>query len=317
MSVTLSGGEPFFRGDLKEIIDGIVSNRMRFNILSNGTMISDSMSAFLRSTGRCNGVQVSIDGSTPITHDSFRGKGNFYKTIQGIESLRNNEVPVSVRVTIHKRNVRDLEGIARLLLEDIGIPAFSTNSASFMGLCRRNSEQVQLTVEERSLAMETLIRLKKRYKGRINASAGPLAEAVDWQRMEQACLDNKEIQPGRGFLAGCGGPITKLAVRADGVMVPCIQLSHIELGRINKDDLKDVWQNNIELKRIRERVRIPLSEFEFCQGCDYIKYCTGSCPASAYTILGQENHPSPESCLRLFLEAGGKLPPKDIGIRNG
>jgi radical SAM protein with 4Fe4S-binding SPASM domain len=89
------------------------------------------------------------------------------------------------------------------------------------------------------------------------------------------------------------------------------------LGRINKDDLKDVWQNNSELKKIRERVSISLNDFEFCQGCDYIKYCTGSCPALAYTILGEENHPSPDSCLRLFLEAGGRLPPKDIGIQNG
>jgi SynChlorMet cassette radical SAM/SPASM protein ScmE len=111
--------------------------------------------------------------------------------------------------------------------------------------------------------------------------------------------------------------MTKLAVRADGVILPCIQLSHIPLGQINKDNLKDVWQNSRELKKIRERSSIPLNDFEFCQGCDYIKYCTGSCPALAYTILGEENHPSPDSCLRLFLEAGGRLPSEDIGLQNG
>ena len=48
MEVTLAGGEPFIREDLKEIIGGIVRNRMRFAILSNGTLITDEMAAFLR-----------------------------------------------------------------------------------------------------------------------------------------------------------------------------------------------------------------------------------------------------------------------------
>jgi len=43
MEVTLSGGEPFSREDLKEIIEGIIKNRMRFTVLSNGTLLTDEM----------------------------------------------------------------------------------------------------------------------------------------------------------------------------------------------------------------------------------------------------------------------------------
>jgi organic radical activating enzyme len=53
MNVTLQGGEPFYRKDLNELVGGIVENRMRFNILSNGTLITDEMAALLASTGRC------------------------------------------------------------------------------------------------------------------------------------------------------------------------------------------------------------------------------------------------------------------------
>ena len=308
MNVTLQGGEPFCRKDLQELIEGIVRNRMRFNILSNGTLITDGMAAFLASTGRCDGVQVSIDGSVPTTHDACRGEGNFFKAMRGIKSLQKYNVPVPVRVTIHKHNVRDLENVAKLLLEDIGLPSFSTNAASYMGLCRQNAEQVQLTAEERSLAMGTLLKLEKKYNGRISATAGPLAEGKDWLEMEKACQQKSETIPGRGHLSGCNGPMSQIAVRADGVMTPCIQMSHIELGRINMDDLQEVWQENSELKRLRERHKISLNEFEFCQGCAYINYCTGNCPALAYTILGKEDHPSPDACLKRFLEAGGRLP---------
>ncbi|OGP90259.1 MAG: SynChlorMet cassette radical SAM/SPASM protein ScmE [Deltaproteobacteria bacterium RBG_16_48_10] len=308
MEVCLSGGEPFLRRDLRDLIKAIIRNRMRFRILSNGTLITDEMASFLASTRRCNGVQVSIDGSIPTTHDACRGEGNFLKAIQGIQHLLRYHLPATVRVTIHKHNVRDLEGIAQLLLEEIGLPQFSTNSASYMGLCRQNAEQVMLTPEERSFAMKVLLRLTQKYNGRIGANAGPLAEARSWLEMERARSGGRGPIPGRGFLTGCNGPMSKIAVRADGVMVPCDQMGHMELGRINHDDLREVWQNHPELNRLRERRNIALSDFKFCQGCDYTSYCTGNCPAIAYTLYGEENHPSPDSCLRRFLEAGGSLP---------
>ena len=313
MKVTLQGGEPFCREDLDVLIQGIVSNRMRFDILSNGTLITKEMAAFLASTGRCDDVQVSIDGSVPITHDSFRGEGNFTKAIRGIEWLVEQGINVSVRVTIHRQNVRDLHGIARLLLEEIGLPGFSTNAASYMGLCRQNSALVQLTTEERSLAMDVLLELSKKYPGRISATAGPLAEATSWVEMEMARRKGMSRLDGGAYLSACGGPMNTIAVRADGVMIPCIQLSHIELGHVNADRLEEVWQHHPALKRLRERGSIPLSAFSYCEGCNYIGYCTGNCPALAYLIVGDENHPSPDACLKRFLEDGGKLPGLALG----
>ena len=177
-----------------------------------------------------------------------------------------------------------------------------------MGLCRKNADNVQLTVRERSLAMEKLLELSKKYHGCINAMAGPLADAKNWLMMEHARREGKDGLPGGGYLTACGGMMSTMAVRADGVMIPCILLSYIEIGRINRDDLKGVWQNHPELKRLRERHNIPLSNFEFCRGCDYIPYCTGNCPALSYTILGRDDHPSPDACLRKFLKEGGRLP---------
>jgi len=306
--VCLAGGEPFIRQDLPDLIRGIVRNRMRFSLLSNGTLITDELAAFLASTKRCNYVQVSIDGSIPITHESFRGQGTFTQAVEGIRTLQRNSVPAAVRVTIHRQNVRDLENIARLLLEEIGLPSFSTNSAGYLGLCQKNTEQVQLSTAERHLAMNALLSLDRKYGGRISAQAGPLAEGKAWLEMEKARREGRASLPDCGRLTGCGCPFSKIAVRSDGVIVPCNMLSHIELGRINRDDLQDIWQNHAELWKIRERRSKPLADFEFCRGCSYLNYCTGNCPALAYTLLGQVDHPSPDACLRKYLEEGGELP---------
>ena len=308
MEVALCGGEPLIREDFKEIVEGVVKNRMRFSVMSNGTLINDDIVQYLKSTKRCNSFQVSIDGPGPESHDICRGKGTFVKALQGLQTLIKYKMPATVRVTIHKHNVNQLEEIAELLLDEVGLPSFSTNSASHAGLCRQNEADVQMTIDDYSNAMETLMRLNKKYNGRIGAQAGPLASARHWLEVEQAIADGKDGLSGCGFLRSCGGVFANMAVRSDGTMVACSQLNHVELGKINEVDLKDTWQNHPELKRLRERRDMPLDTFEYCKGCEYIKYCRGGCPALAYNLAGEENVPSPDACYKRFLEMGGRLP---------
>lgn len=310
LNVCLSGGESLIREDFKDIVDGVVKNRMRFSILSNGTLITDDILEFLKSTKRCSSIQVSIDGPGPDINDISRGKGTFEKALRGLRLLLKHKLPATVRVTIHKFNYKHLDEVARLLLEDVGLPSFSTNSASNFGLCKENKNSTQLSAAEFSESMAKLMELNKKYNGRIGAQAGPLASGKHWMEIEEAIQKGKKGIPGCGYLRSCGGIFNKMAVRADGIMLPCSQMPHVELGRINKDKLKDVWLNHPELKRLRDRRDIPLGDFEFCRDCKYIPYCRGGCPAVSYTLTGDENEPSPDadSCYKAFVESGGKLP---------
>jgi len=308
LNVTIGGGEPFIRDDLPDIIEGIVRNNMRYTILTNGTLIDDEKARFLSDIKRCDSVQISIDGAEPSAHDVARGVGAFHRALSGLEKLRKYEVPVSVRVTIHHHNVNNLQEIAHFILEDLGLKSFSTNSAAYLGKCRVNADQLQLTVDEYTDAMAVLLDLKNRYNGRINAAAGPLAEATMWLNMERWREKGKNAVSGRGYLSSCGGVFSQIAIRSDGVLTPCNQMGHIKLGRILEDDVGTVWRDHAKLKDLRERRKIPLGKFNFCRRCVYIPYCTGGCPAEAYTVTGNENHPNPASCLRRFLERGGALP---------
>jgi SynChlorMet cassette radical SAM/SPASM protein ScmE len=211
-------------------------------------------------------------------------------------------------VTVHRRNVRHLEEIAGFLLDDLHLPEFGTNAASYFGSCRGQREHVMLTVPERQQAMETLLRLAEVYPRRITAAAGPLAEGGMWREMEEARAAGREEMPGRGRLTGCGCTSSKIAVRSDGAYVPCAMLPHLALGRINRDDLLEVWRHSAVLEGMRRRSEIPLRSLEPCRGCEYAPYCTGNCPGTAYTVTGELNQPAPDACLRRFLDAGGRLP---------
>jgi SynChlorMet cassette radical SAM/SPASM protein ScmE len=308
LTVTLSGGEPFCRGDLAQILQGIVRNRMRFYIITNGTQIRDEIASYIASTKRCDGVQVSLDGSTPATNDPFRGEGSFTQAVQGIRILKKNGIPVSARVTVHKKNLLDLENVAGLLLDDLGLSHFSTNSTSYLGRCRFAAGDLQLDVQERSLAMQTLFQMKRRYPGRVTGSAGPLADVELWLAMERARNGGTAGVPGGGYLSSCAMPSFQIAVRADGMLVPCNQLPDMTLGRINRDALGEIWRSHPDLQRLRKRRDIPLRRFSSCAACRYNRYCTGSCPAIALNSAGDAYSPSDEACLSRFLASGGTLP---------
>jgi len=307
MTVCLLGGEPFIRNDLPQIIEGIVKNRMRFSILTNGGLIDDDTAAFLKKTGRCDGIQVSVDGSTAETHDSCRGEGSFEAAMHGIHLLRSHGLPVTVRVTLHRKNVKQIDNIARFLLEEVGLPMFSTNAAGYLGACKSSASDILLSTAERREAMLTLKRLSDAYPSRITALAGPLADARFWLRMEEARSKSSPPFPNGGRLTGCGCSFENIAVRSDGSYIPCNLLPHLALGRINRDPLGEVWIENEILNALRGRSRIRLSDCEFCSDCDYIPYCTGNCPAIAYGMTGKIDQPGPDACLRHFLAEGGDL----------
>ena len=314
MSLTLSGGEAFRRKDIREIIQSIIRNRMRFSILSNGTLIDDETAKFLKNTGRCNSIQVSIDGPDAESHDFFRGKGSFDKALKGLEALVKNNVKATSRITLNKHCFRRLPETAKLLLEDIGLNSISTNSVSYFGLCRENNETMALNAVEFSEAMLIIEELLEKYPGRINAMAGPQACVKNWRQIEKAVNGDEEAAKATrcGYLGSCGCVWSKLSVLADGTMVVCCQLATLKIGRINEDKLREIWLNSPILKSMRERVEIPLSKFDSCRDCEYREFCRGGCPATAYSNFGKVNIPNltVDSCYREFLRQGGTLPPE-------
>ncbi len=305
LEVSVTGGEPFHRPDLAELLQDLTRRPLRTLLFSNATRIGPEEAAFLAGLPRFQGVKVSLDGGSPASHDACRGAGSFARAVRGIRHLQAHRVPVWLQVTLHRLNVEDLEETARFVLEDLGLPSFHLNSAYDMGLCSRNRESVCLTLEERVAAMTTLEGLERRFPKRIRATAGPLSQLRRWTAMESARRKG-EVWPQGGHLAACGGVFRKLAVRADGALVPCNQLSDRVLGWVQHDDLRAVWQEHPELGRLRRRQEVRLDDLPHCRDCPWVPWCTGGCPAGVPP--GEADRPDTEDCLRAYLDQGGRLP---------
>ena len=299
--VCLTGGEVFTRPDLWTLIDGVIANRMRYSILTNGTLISkETLAQFEvgKRRLRLDSIQVSIDGSRAEVHNRSR-PNSFDRALRGLRLLLEAKSPVTVRVTVNRHNVNDLDHIAHLLLDEVGLAAFTTNEAYPCGIMERQVEGIMLTPSQRLQAMQTLTELALRYEGRISASAGPLALAREFRAIDEHLAAGRTNIPGRGTLSGCGGVFTKLAVLHDGTIVPCHQLATLHLGKIGVDDLQQVWCAHPTMIALRQRREISLENLDTCRDCPYTGFCTGGCPGGALFLTGDFNSRNPMDCYRV------------------
>ncbi|MBW2616248.1 MAG: SynChlorMet cassette radical SAM/SPASM protein ScmE [Deltaproteobacteria bacterium] len=310
--VCLSGGEVFVRPDLWELIDSVIENRMRYSILTNGTLLADKLIQEFeigKRRKRLNSIQVSIDGSCPEVHDKSRGRGSFDKAVRGLRLLKEAGFPVTSRVTVNRYNVDDLENIAGLLLDDIGLNSIGTNDAMPMGAGCSNQSSITLLPEQQVKAMESLARLAERYDGRVQATAGPLAKWRGYREMEHAKETGEKTTTWQmGYLTACGCMCSKLSVHHDGLITPCNILAKLEMGKMNVDSLKETWKTHPTLQALKDRRKIPMDQVPGCEACEWAPYCNGSCPGLAYEMTGDFNRANPHDCYRRFLEETGGLP---------
>ncbi len=306
--VTLTGGEVFTRQDFWELVDGIIANKMRYSILSNGTLIDEKTLARFqvgKRRLRLDSIQISIDGSRAEIHNLSR-PNSFDRALRGLRLLKEAGFPVTVRTTINKHNLHDLENIAKLLLEDVGLPSFSTNEAMPMGAGCDNQKSITLTAAEKLEAMRTMQRLLQRYPGRLQASAGPQSKLKMYADMERARRTGESVSAyTSGHLTACGCIFSKLGVLHDGTIVPCHVLHQLHLGHITTDSLEEIWHTHPIIQAMRQRRSIPMRQVPGCTGCEWADYCNGSCPGLAYELTGELNRANPEDCYRRFLRETG------------
>ncbi len=114
--INISGGEPFLRQDLPEIIKVIKTNNPNAKLIinTNGllTKIIENQIDKILTIDKNIGVRVSIDGWKQ-THDTIRGTKNaFSKSIKTINLLKNSGIKdLGLSFTILDQNYKDLPKI--------------------------------------------------------------------------------------------------------------------------------------------------------------------------------------------------------------
>ncbi len=261
-SFSVTGGEPFLRKDLLDVLQEISKQGFSISILTNGTLIGEEAARMLAGVP-VKGIQVSLEGPETV-HEGIRGKGSFSAALRGVGHLLRAEIPVTLNVTLSDINVdyfRDIVSIAT----DIGVQR--------LGFSRLVPFGRGFGLIKSMLAQE---RVKGAYE-EIFATSIPDLDIVTGDPVAAQLGSDTADDDGDAFpIGGCAAGVSGLTLLSDGTISPCRRLG-ISIGNILEDSLREVWATSSVLNALRDKEAYKgkcrtCARWSNCRGCRAIAY---------------------------------------------
>jgi radical SAM protein with 4Fe4S-binding SPASM domain len=260
-SFNVTGGEPFLRGDLFEILFEIEDRGFDIYLLTNGILIDKRKAKGLFNLG-VKGVQISVEGPKEI-HESIRGKGSYAASMKGVKNLLDEGLKVSLNVTLSSINAGSFMDIVDLAL-NMGVHR--------LGFSRLVPSGRGAGMLQEMLSTDTV---KDLYKKIFSLETGNLqivtGDPVASQSVAKDADDIGDIPSG-----GCAAGVSGLTILPDGTIVPCRRL-YIPIGNIRRDSFREIWSTSSVLEGLRNRNRYSgkcgaCKRWANCRGCRAIAY---------------------------------------------
>lgn len=106
-SLVISGGEPFLRKDLPDIVSFAKTKGIRgVSVITNGTSIKREI--LQRLSGAVDRIAVSLDGSSSSSESYIRGYQRFADLKKSILAIEEEGINAHIIATIHAFNIQDI-----------------------------------------------------------------------------------------------------------------------------------------------------------------------------------------------------------------
>lgn len=261
-SIQVTGGEPYLRGDLPELIHAIHGHLPRATIwIPTNGLTPRSIEAATRemlhdADGIRLGVSVSMDGIRG-THDAIRGiEGSFdraVETLKRLSTLREAHAGLSVSVGMTVTNENHLELPRVWSLAGTHGVDFSFRPVNFSDLYYRNRDASPTPSDCAERLLPTLQSM-----GKSLIENKGLRRAVTNLRYMQGALDYIR-DPGRRRLP-CRAASASLFLDPYGNVYPCLFIGDA-LGNVKDEKLSKIWRSKAAWE-----ARTTISRGD-CPGC--------------------------------------------------
>ena len=250
--ITFSGGEPFLRKDIVEVVSTIyeISHPNIINIPTNGILtgtIVEKTAAIARACPKSQVIiNISVDGIGE-QHDEIRKvPGNYKKTMATFQKLKALQIPnlaVGIHTVISQFNVDTFPGIANELLR-LKPDAYITEIAEERGELDTFGAQITPSLVAYKSAIDYLIhRIKnERYKGMNKIT---MAFRIEYYNLVKRIMrDERQILP-------CYAGVASAQISPDGdVSSCCVKAKSLGNLRASKYNFREIWFNHeSELER--------------------------------------------------------------------
>ncbi|WP_300462852.1 heme b synthase [Desulfobacula sp.] len=277
--IILTGGEPLLRDDIFDIAAFGTKLGLRMVMAPNGTLITQETAKKMIASG-IKRISVSLDGSTPETHDAFRGLENaFENSIRGIKIAKEAGIEFQINTTISKTNLDQIPKILALA-ENLGAVAHHI----FLLVPTGRGKYIvdgEINAKEYEETLNWFYDQREKTSLQLKATCAPHYYRILRQRARQ---DGKKVSfethgldaVTRGCLAGTGFCFISHVGKVQG----CGFLD-VECGDITQKSFKDVWENSTVFNQLRN---VNTLEGK-CGICEFKRVC-GGCRARAYEATG-------------------------------
>jgi AdoMet-dependent heme synthase len=278
--MVLTGGEPLYRPDIFEIASYAGERGLKTALATNGTLIDRETAGKIRGAG-IRRVSVSLDGSSPESHDGFRGiDGSFANALRGIDFLRAAGVEFQINTTISRRNVAEIEDIMKLA-ERLGAKALHIFMLVPVGCGVEIAESEMISKEKYEEVLNWFYDKSRETALELKATCAPHYYRIMRQRARQEGRTITFESDGmaamtRGCLAGTG--VCFISHRGD--VQPCGYLPLV-VGNVRQRQFHDIWENAEAFKSLRDLGNLSGK----CGLCEFKAFCAG-CRARAYYESG-------------------------------
>ena len=166
----LTGGDPFERPDLLDIVKEARSRNFRVAVTPSATARVTQKAIFELAGAGIERLAISVDGADASSHDLFRGvSGSYEQTLRIIEWAREANIPIQINTSISKSNIASFDAI-KDNLEKWKIALWSV---FFLVPIGRASEEMQISALESECILRKMVRLALHSEFDIKSTAAP------------------------------------------------------------------------------------------------------------------------------------------------
>jgi len=298
LQVVISGGEPFLYPYFNNLIDIFQRTYTKFVILTNGTVINKNIIQKIADNSiLLKSIQISLDSIKPDINGLTRGKGTLEKTLLFMDILENYGLQYEVRVTLTRWNINSLIETASYLKKRKGCKRITVNEFFCRGNALNNYNELDIPFENLFNCFQEIMDFNSNTSKYLILTDGIMKNMETIYKIRNGIELEKKYINSCGILGACNHVYSGLSILHNGDIVPCMQLSNLVIGNIKNSDLLKLWQSNPILIKLRERKNISLKSFIKCNGCFFIKYCNGGCPAISIIEGNTFDDPVERFCL--------------------
>ncbi len=269
--IHFGGGEPFIYPGIWQVLEHCTTRGLVMCVSTNGTLITPERARRLKQFDPLY-FQVSLDGGTPQTNDSIRGKSVFNRALHGLELLAAENHSLTVNSVLTRYSFSELDRLYEI-------------AASFNAKLR-------------------VTRLRPSGRGRdvwdqLHPTREQYREFTAWLCAHPDVLTADSFFHLNAFgnklpgLDVCGAATATCCICPEGEVYPCafFQAPEFEAGNLHDNTFKDIWHNSALFSFYRDMGGGA------CSGCGQYSACHGGCPATKWFVHQSLQIKDPECVL--------------------